>query len=57
MADESEAVILSKISLAAAPNEVVLRADVTYTVKYGMGIKIACDVKWNVQKKHYLSFG
>lgn len=56
-ADESEAVILSKISLAAAPNEVVLRADVTYTVKYGMGIKIACDVKWNVQKKHYPRFG
>ena len=56
-ADENEAVILSKISLAAAPNEVVLRADVTYTVKYGMGIKIACDVKWNVQKKHYPRFG
>ena len=56
-ADESEAVILSKISLAAAPNEVVLRADVTYTVKYGMGIKIACDVKWNIQKKHYPRFG
>ena len=56
-ADESEAVILSKISLAAAPNEVVLRADITYTVKYGMGIKIACDVKWNVQKKHYPRFG
>ena len=56
-ADEKEAVILSKISLAAAPNEVVLRADVTYTVKYGMGIKIACDVKWNVQKKHYPRFG
>ena len=55
-ADENEAVILSKISLAAAPNEVVLRADVTYTVKYGMGIKIACDVKWNVQKKHYPRF-
>lgn len=56
-ADENEAVILSKISLAAAPNEVVLRADITYTVKYGMGIKIACDVKWNVQKKHYPRFG
>ena len=56
-ADENEAVILSKISLAAAPNEVVLRADVTYTVKYGMGIKIACDVKWNIQKKHYPRFG
>ena len=56
-ADESEAVILSKISLAAAPNEVVLRADVTYTVKYGMGIKIACDIKWNIQKKHYPRFG
>lgn len=56
-ADESEAVILSKISLAAAPNEVVLRADITYTVKYGMGIKIACDVKWNIQKKHYPRFG
>ena len=56
-ADENEAVILSKISLAAAPNEVVLRADVTYTVKYGMGIKIACDVKWNVQKKHYPRLG
>ena len=56
-ADENEAVILSKISLAAAPNEVVLRADVTYIVKYGMGIKIACDVKWNVQKKHYPRFG
>ena len=56
-ADENEAVILSKISLAAAPNEVILRADVTYTVKYGMGIKIACDVKWNVQKKHYPRFG
>lgn len=56
-ADENEAVILSKISLAAAPNEVVLRADITYTVKYGMGIKIACDVKWNIQKKHYPRFG
>lgn len=56
-ADENEAVILSKISLAAAPNEVILRADVTYTVKYGMGIKISCDVKWNVQKKHYPRFG
>ena len=56
-ADENEAVILSKISLAAAPNEVVLRADITYTVKYGMGIKIACDVKWNIQNKHYPRFG
>lgn len=56
-ADENEAVILSMISLAAAPNEVVLRADITYTVKYGMGIKIACDVKWNIQKKHYPRFG
>lgn len=56
-ADENEAVVLAKISLAAAPNEVILRADITYTVKCGMGIKIDCDVKWNVEKKHYPRFG
>ncbi len=56
-ADENEAVILAKISLGAAPNEVILHADITYTVKYAMGIKIGCDVKWNVEKRHYPRFG
>ncbi len=56
-ADESTAVILSKISMGSAPNSVLLRADITYTVKYGMGINIACDVKWNIEKKHYPRFG
>ena len=56
-ADESEAVILAKISMASAPNSVLLHADITYTVKYGMGISIACDVKWDAEKKHYPRFG
>ena len=41
-----KAVILAKISLGCAPHSVILHADVTYTVKYGMGIEAKFDVQW-----------
>ncbi|MBQ8371177.1 MAG: DUF4981 domain-containing protein [Clostridia bacterium] len=45
-ATDEYAVIKAKISLGCAPHDVILRADVTYTVKVGMGVKIDFDVKW-----------
>lgn len=45
-ADAEKAVILAKISLGCAPHSVILHADVTYTVKYGMGIEARYDVEW-----------
>ncbi|MBQ7313857.1 MAG: DUF4981 domain-containing protein [Clostridia bacterium] len=41
-----KAVILAKISLGCALHSVILHADVTYTVKYGMGIEAKFDVQW-----------
>lgn len=45
-ADSEHAVILSKISMGSAPHDPLLHADVTYTVKYGMGVKIGFEVDW-----------
>ena len=45
-ADADKAVILSKISMGSAPHDPLLHADVTYTIKVGMGVTIAFDVKW-----------
>lgn len=45
-ADADHAVVKAKISLGCAPHDVILHADVTYTVKPGMGIEIGYSVKW-----------
>ncbi len=56
-ADENEAVVQAKISMGAAPNSVILHATVTYTVKPKMGIKIDCDVKFDIEEKQFPCFG
>ncbi len=45
-ADGEKAVIRAKISMGSAPNDPLFHADVTYTVRAGMGVKIDFDVKW-----------
>lgn len=49
---DEKAAVLAKISLGCAPNDVILHADVTYTVKYGMGIELAYDVKWRERNEN-----
>ena len=39
-------VILSKISMGSAPHDPLLHADVRYTVRYGLGVKIEFAVDW-----------
>ena len=45
-AEDEKAVIRAKISMGAAPKEPLCYADVTYTVRTGLGLKIDFDVKW-----------
>ena len=44
-ASPDKAVIKAKISMGCAPHDPILHADVTYTIKAGMGMKIDFDVK------------
>ena len=50
-------VIRADISLGCAPNSVILRAAVTYTITEKGGAEIACDVKWIAELKTYPRFG
>ena len=54
----SEAVVVeAKISLGCAPFNVILKADLTYTIKCGMGVKIGMDVEWCSDYFNYPRFG
>ncbi|MBO7405921.1 MAG: DUF4981 domain-containing protein, partial [Clostridia bacterium] len=44
-ATPEKVVVVSKISMGCAPHDPILHADVTYTIRAGMGLRIGFDVK------------